>query len=748
MEKVLNRGLNFCVLPLKLDLTQVLVDFKQFERTIAWQEFWHNRDQSEQPRRRIFKNKKHNFPRKHTAPTGMKIFLGAVKSEIIDPKNRNEAKSNLPDDELKALKELIRLQRERVITIKPCDKGAGLMVQDFPEYLEVCQDHLSSNQNNNERKPFYKKVTEAALNEAKTEIKKVLQEAFDNEVISKDEFEQMDPENKKAGKFYCTPKVHKEHDASKPPPPRPIVSGCGSVTENIGLFAEHFLKEVSSSHDSYLKDTPDFLRTVELINNEGKLPENAILVTADVSSLYTNINHKDAIKTSRKALNSRSIKEVPTEFIVRLLELVMKYNIFEFNSELYQQLIGFAMGSRPAPNVANNFMAECIDKNILKISHQIKEGALKVLKRFLDDLFFIFTGTTIELHKLLSEMNQIHPDIKFTSTHTTPIENDCGCEVKQAVPFLDTLLTTKEGQIIVDLYKKPTDRNMYLLPNSCHPPTVTDNIPLACALRITRICSETSSRDTQHEKLKEFLLQRNYPVKMIERAINHAKSVPRSQLLKPVSRDTTTRRPVFVATWDPRLPSLSSILQKHWRSMIYMDPYLKEVFSEPPMVAFKRQKNIRDFLIRAKVPNKLESRPQRKIPGMKTCTKQCHLCPYILKGKTVKYNDQEWKLNKTFNCKTENIIYLIECEKCEMRYIGETERSLSERIGEHKTYIRTKKLNQPTGYHFNLPGHSLDQLKVTVLERVTKTSALYRKERESYFIRKFNTLNRGMNKAP
>ena len=213
-----------------------------------------------------------------------------------------------------------------------------------------------------------------------------------------------------------------------------------------------------------------------------------------------------------------------------------------------------------------------------------------MLKRFLDDLFFIFTGTTIELHKLLSEMNQIHPDIKFTSTHTTPAENDCGCEIKQSVPFLDTLLTIKEGQIIVDLYKKPTDRNMYLLPNSCHPPNVTDNIPLACALRITRICSETSTRDKQHEHLKEFLLQRNYPVKMIERAINHAKSVPRSVLLKPVLRDTTTRRPVFVATWDPRLPSLSLILQKHWRSMTFMDSYLKEVFPEPPMVAYKRQK--------------------------------------------------------------------------------------------------------------------------------------------------------------
>ena len=52
------------------------------------------------------------------------------------------------------MKELIRLQREKVITIKSCDKVAGIMVQDFSEYLEVCQDHLNSNQDNNESKPF------------------------------------------------------------------------------------------------------------------------------------------------------------------------------------------------------------------------------------------------------------------------------------------------------------------------------------------------------------------------------------------------------------------------------------------------------------------------------------------------------------------------------------------------------------------------------------------------------------------
>ena len=126
-------------------------------------------------------------------------------------------------------------------------------------------------------------------------------------------------------------------------------------------------------------------------------------------------------------------------------------------------------------------------------------------------------------------------------------------------------------------------------------------------------------------------------------------------------------------------------VQKHWRSMTYMDPYLKEVFPEPPLVAYKRQKSIRDFLIRAKIPKKLNSRPQRNIPGMFKCNKQCHLCPFIKETKEVKGNGVVWKINKKFNCETENISYLIHCEKCNEQYIGETERSLKERLGEHKT---------------------------------------------------------------
>ena len=78
---------------------------------------------------------------------------------------------------------------------------------------------------------------------------------------------------------------------------------------------------------------------------------------------------------------------VPTGFIIRLLELLLNNNIFEFNSELFLQLIGTAMGTRPAPSYANIFMAKKIDPVIKDLANRIDNDPLCFFKRFLDDIF-------------------------------------------------------------------------------------------------------------------------------------------------------------------------------------------------------------------------------------------------------------------------------------------------------------------------------------------------------------------------
>ena len=59
-----------------------------------------------------------------------------------------------------------------------------------------------------------------------------------------------------------------------------------------------------------------------------------------------------------------------------------------------------------------------------------------------------------------------------------------------------------------------------------------------------------------------------------------------------------------------------------------------------------------------------------------------------------------------------------------------------------------KQKSLATGQHFNKSGQSLGNMTVTILEKVKSQDPFYRKERETYYIRKCNTFNRGLNLSP
>ena len=108
METVLNKGLKFAITPHKLDITQVLTEFRRFERIMVWTEFWFGKAHEETYKPSLFKQKKSNFPRNHKTHRGLQDYLAAVKSEIMDPKNRHKTSSNLSPGEQEALKELVK----------------------------------------------------------------------------------------------------------------------------------------------------------------------------------------------------------------------------------------------------------------------------------------------------------------------------------------------------------------------------------------------------------------------------------------------------------------------------------------------------------------------------------------------------------------------------------------------------------------------------------------------------------------
>ena len=169
-------------------------------------------------------------------------------------------------------------------------------------------------------------------------------------------------------------------------------------------------------------------------------------------------------------------------------------------------------------------------------------------------------------------------------------EDRCDCEEQSAVPFLDTLISIKEGKIDVDLYKKETDRNQYLLPSSCHNRNVTNSIPFSLSLRIVRICIYPDKRDQRLYELKFLLLERGYLESKIDASIYKARLIPRHKAVKKVKETTKQKGPVFVMTYDPRLSPIGSIQAKHWRSMTIKNRYLSEVFKRPPLLPTRGNK--------------------------------------------------------------------------------------------------------------------------------------------------------------
>ena len=125
------------------------------------------------------------------------------------------------------------------------------------------------------------------------------------------------------------------------------------------------------------------------------------------------------------------------------------------------------------------------------------------------------------------------------------------------------------------------------------------------------------------------------------------------------------------------MPSVPNLLAKHWRSMVSQNQYLKECFKKPPMIAFRKQPNLRNLFIKSKITPPPDPYPRRERKGMKSCGKMCTACPYIHETKEIKiHNQKPWKIEKNVSCESYNIIYLLDFIKCGKRYIGTTGRLL------------------------------------------------------------------------
>ena len=127
--------------------------------------------------------------------------------------------------------------------------------------------------------------------------------------------------------FICYPKFIRFTQCTG----RPVISNCGFYTENIPSFLDYHLQPVALKVKSYIRDTNHFLNKITML---GSLPEGVILCTMNVVGLYPNIPHGEGLASLHRFLETRDNKQVSSDTLTEIAEVVLKNNIFEFDEKL------------------------------------------------------------------------------------------------------------------------------------------------------------------------------------------------------------------------------------------------------------------------------------------------------------------------------------------------------------------------------------------------------------------------------
>ena len=187
----------------------------------------------------------------------------------------------------------------------------------------------------------------------------------------------------------------------------------------------------------WLRRCNDFINKVKNID----IPNGALLVTADIVGLYPSILHKVGLKALKNALENRNYEDIPTKNFLKMAEILLKNNWFEFNSSVFQQNLGTAIVTKFVQTYACIFMDQ----------YKTKFLETQILKplvwfRYIDDIFFIWTHGGEKLKNLMEDFNSFCDDSKFT------YEFD-----KDSTSFLSLKIIASNGKLATSLYDKPAD---------------------------------------------------------------------------------------------------------------------------------------------------------------------------------------------------------------------------------------------------------------------------------------------------
>lgn len=706
-RQVLGKGLKFIPTPRHVSEDDILLDLDRFYRRVRLHAHFNNPNKSihdgqpdEDPYSKYQRKTSDWTPL--TSPAGVEHFIERCREEVkLISLNTRPKKSNFTPEEQKALKNI--KQREDVI-VKPADKGGAVVAWRKDLYVAEADRQLSDT-------VFYRKESSDLTNINNSTVSDVIQEEINDGNLSDGSLNLINC-NPRCSKFYLLPKIHKVNT-----PGRPVVSACSCPTELISAFLDDQFQPIVEKLPSFVKDTNHLLRIVRDLPRSARQSQR-LLYTMDVKSLYTVIPNADGLNALRHFLDKRPILDPPTDTLIRLAELVLTLNHFEFNDEYYTQVRGVSMGTRMGPSYACLFMGFLEYEFMNTYNGPIPE----VYKRYIDDCF----GTTLldraDLVAFIEAFNCFHPSIEFTYEVS-----------EEGLSCLDVSMTIVDNSIETSVHYKPTDKHAYLRYDSHHPLKCRTSIPYSQFLRVRRICSNNDEFSHECTKMASFFEARGYPQSVIQEGLRRVSNVQRSDALLTRVNEGKHKIPLVIPYCDATR-KIVGVVSRNAR-VLAGDADIGACFDNNIVIAYKNERNLRQHLVRASLPTD-------EIPGTFACGRsRCKTCDHVSQEPELTGPLRSFGVRISFTCTSKDVIYAITCLKCGILYIGETSQMLGTRFRQHvNDVVRERHEKSDVALHFsNCCAGDIGQMSIRGLVRVHDSTQ--RKVREAKLIKQLGTLH-------
>ncbi|XP_062714231.1 uncharacterized protein LOC134291004 [Aedes albopictus] len=231
-------------------------------------------------------------------------------------------------------------------------------------------------------------------------------------------------------RIYGLPKAHKPEL-----PLRPVVPNITSPTYQLSKYVSNII-QAATNCEYNIRDSFTFAAEIKHL----KVPEDHVIVSFDVISLFTNVPKELILRAIREDWDR--IKEHTQINMYLFLEIVnfcLDNSYFMFRSQIYSQKFGTAMGSPLSP-----ILADIVLNKLITTVVQSLDFVILFLKKYVDDFFIVLPRDKVQA--TLEAFNNYNERLQFT------VEE----ENNGRLPFLDILVIRNDDQTLSTECKRST----------------------------------------------------------------------------------------------------------------------------------------------------------------------------------------------------------------------------------------------------------------------------------------------------